>query len=47
LPMHLVVDTAEFINLGDWISNYTYAVFDGDALKLLRLDGTVLAKEII
>ncbi len=47
LPMHLVVDTAEFINLGDWISNYTYAVFDGEALKLLRLDGTVLAKEII
>jgi UDP-2,3-diacylglucosamine hydrolase len=25
---------SKFINLGDWISNFTYAVFDGNELHL-------------
>ena len=28
----------KYINLGDWLMNYTYAVFDGHQLRLERLD---------
>lgn len=35
LPMRMEVSpTAEYINLGEWLSDYTYAVFDGKTLKL-------------
>ena len=27
-------ETSRYINLGDWISNFTYAEFDGTDLKL-------------
>lgn len=27
-------ETSKFVNLGDWISNFTYAVFDGETVKL-------------
>ena len=27
-------DKSRYINLGDWITYFTYAVFDGDDLKL-------------
>ncbi|WP_315818357.1 hypothetical protein [Paraflavitalea speifideaquila] len=27
-------DDSRYINLGDWIRYYTYAVFDGNALTL-------------
>ncbi len=27
-------DTSRYINLGDWISNFTYATFDGNDVKL-------------
>ena len=27
-------DSSRYINLGDWIDNFTYAVFDGDNLEL-------------
>ena len=29
-------DNCQFINLGDWITNFTYAVFDGDKLELKK-----------
>ncbi len=37
---HIAVDLplsgkSRFINLGDWVSNYTYAVFDGRELSLM------------
>lgn len=28
----------KYVNLGDWLVNYTYAVFDGEELKLEKLD---------
>lgn len=35
LPLELSVDDkATYINIGDWISHYTYGVFDGETLTL-------------
>ncbi|MEL0300404.1 MAG: UDP-2,3-diacylglucosamine diphosphatase [Flavobacteriaceae bacterium] len=34
IPLDIPIDQARYINLGDWISHYTYAVFDGKALEL-------------
>lgn len=35
LPLNIDInDHAKYINLGDWISYYTYGVFDGEALEL-------------
>ena len=35
IPLDLPVKAAaRYINLGDWISHYTYAVFDGETLEL-------------
>ena len=35
LPLEIKIDKqAKYINLGDWISHYTYAVFDGESLEL-------------
>jgi len=35
IPLDLAVEgTAGYINLGDWINHYTYAVFDGKTLEL-------------
>ena len=31
-------ESAEMVILGDWITNFTYAVFDGEQLKLLRYE---------
>lgn len=31
---HKLNETSRYINLGDWIRYYTYAVFDGNALEL-------------
>jgi len=30
---------AKYINLGDWLEHYTYAVFDGTNLELKKLEG--------
>lgn len=32
-------DNSRYINLGDWIRYYTYAVFDGEDMKLLSYKG--------
>lgn len=40
LPLELDIESgAKYINLGDWIHYNTYAVFDGEALKLLKFEG--------
>ncbi|MCG2614451.1 UDP-2,3-diacylglucosamine diphosphatase [Terrimonas sp. NA20] len=41
---HLPIDFAlqpnsRYVNLGDWISYFTYAVFDGEGIKLLSYTG--------
>ncbi len=39
LPLDLDVDgKARYINLGEWIHYYTYAVFDGENLSLLKFE---------
>jgi UDP-2,3-diacylglucosamine hydrolase len=35
LPMEIELnDKSTYVNLGDWVSHFTYAVFDGDKLSL-------------
>ena len=34
IPLDIPIEKARYINLGDWISHYTYAVFDGKELEL-------------
>ena len=37
LPIDMPVDKgARYINLGDWITYYTYATFDGSAMRLMK-----------
>lgn len=38
LPLEIKLnENSTYINLGDWISYYTYAVFDGETLELKKL----------
>ncbi|MBU1820680.1 MAG: UDP-2,3-diacylglucosamine diphosphatase [Bacteroidetes bacterium] len=42
LPLNLRVSaTSRYVNLGEWINQQTYAVFDGDTLQLLTYDGVL------
>ena len=35
LPLEInILDQSKYINLGDWISYFTYAVFDGESIEL-------------
>lgn len=34
IPLNIPIEQARYINLGDWISHYSYAVFDGNVLEL-------------
>jgi UDP-2,3-diacylglucosamine hydrolase len=37
LPMKVSVgENAEYVNLGDWISYFTYGVFDGETLEIKK-----------
>ncbi len=39
LPMEIQLnDSSTYVNLGDWISYFTYAVFDGKKLSLRKLE---------
>ena len=38
LPILQQVQTATYINLGDWIHYFTYGVFDGETIDLLKFD---------
>jgi UDP-2,3-diacylglucosamine hydrolase len=39
-PIEYKHDGKKYINLGDWLENFTYAVFDGRELRLERLEVT-------
>jgi len=39
LPMDLQINKSKYINTGDWISYFTYAVFDGENLELKTYKG--------
>lgn len=34
-------DNAKYVNLGDWINHFTYAVYDGNALQLKKFKGDI------
>jgi UDP-2,3-diacylglucosamine hydrolase len=36
LPIEQKVENSMYINLGDWIHYFTYAVFDGEKIELLK-----------
>ena len=39
LPMTLEVgEKSEYVNLGDWISYFTYGVFDGETMKVIPFE---------
>ncbi|MDG2432887.1 UDP-2,3-diacylglucosamine diphosphatase [Flavobacterium sp.] len=39
LPMKVSVgENAEYVNLGDWITYFTYAVFDGDTFEIKKYE---------
>lgn len=41
LPLEIPLgDNSHYINLGDWIHYYTYAVFDGNSLKLKTFENS-------
>ena len=33
---------SRYVNLGDWITNFTYAVFDGSSVQLKKFEGDIL-----
>ncbi len=39
LALNLMIDHAQFVNLGEWIHQFTYAVFDQKELKLKNIQG--------
>ncbi|MBN2669613.1 MAG: UDP-2,3-diacylglucosamine diphosphatase [Bacteroidales bacterium] len=42
LALHLKIEQAEFVNLGDWIHNFTFAYFDGNEMVLQRTNGEII-----
>jgi UDP-2,3-diacylglucosamine hydrolase len=41
LPMKYTVgENAEYVNLGDWITYFTYGVFDGTTFEIKKWEGT-------
>lgn len=41
LPLEINLNgKSTYMNLGDWISHYTYAIFDGTTLQLKKVDAT-------
>ena len=40
LPLNIQINgTSRYVNLGDWVSYFTYAVFDGSELELKKFEG--------
>ncbi len=39
MPNYQIIGEKVYVNLGDWIDHFTYAVFDGDSLELKRWHG--------
>jgi UDP-2,3-diacylglucosamine hydrolase len=38
LPLDIKLNSSRYINLGDWVRYFTYAVFDGNDLQLLKFE---------
>ncbi len=38
LPLDVTFGKSRYINLGDWVKYFTYSVFDGNELKLLKFE---------
>ena len=38
LPLDIAIDKSRYINLGDWIHHFTYAVFDGHEMALKKFE---------
>lgn len=38
IQLELPLDSATFFNLGDWVTHFTYVVFDGKTCRLLRYE---------
>ena len=38
LPLDIKINQSRYLNLGDWVRYFTYAVFDGNDLKLLKFE---------
>ena len=38
LPLDIKINQSRYINLGDWVRYFTYAVFDGNELQLLKFE---------
>jgi UDP-2,3-diacylglucosamine hydrolase len=38
VPVNIPLGEAQFVNLGDWVSHNTYAVFDGHSLELKKYE---------
>ncbi|NND77656.1 MAG: UDP-2,3-diacylglucosamine diphosphatase [Flavobacteriales bacterium] len=38
LPLDIAIDQSRYVNLGDWIHHFTYAVFDGQQLELKKFE---------
>jgi UDP-2,3-diacylglucosamine hydrolase len=43
LPVEVDLGKSVYINTGDWIHHYTYAIFDGETLKLKKHPATSIA----
>ncbi len=41
LPIDMKIKNSQYINLGDWIEYFTYAVFDGEKLELKKYDQAI------
>jgi len=39
-----VSENSSYINLGDWITHFTYGVFDGNTFELKTFEPAVLKK---
>jgi UDP-2,3-diacylglucosamine hydrolase len=44
LMLELAIQQARFINLGDWLYNFSYGVFDGEIFELKKVDETLISK---
>ena len=38
LPLEITLGKSRYVNLGDWVRYFTYAVFDGNELMLLKFE---------
>lgn len=45
LMLNLDIQQARFINLGDWLANFSYGVFDGETFELKKIEESVVMKQ--